>query len=315
MPAQLTLGPLLFHWPADKWRDFYFRMADESCVDTVHLGEVVCSKRTPFTEDHYEDVTKRLQKAGKRVVFSTLAEVMIKRDRNIVKDICGLPEVMPGVMVEANDASALDHLAGKPHAIGPFMNVYNEGTLAFLAGKGATHVCLPPELPGSSMEPMGNEAKKRKVTLEAQVYGRLPLALSARCYHARAHGRIKDNCQFVCEESPDGMELKTMAGKPFLAINGIQTMSYTCLNLLHEMDGMAGMGIGAFRLSPHNQDMVKVASLFRAVLDRKIGAAEATKKLSATGTPAPFSNGFYHRVEGHRWIESETQQKKTSARA
>ena len=50
MTAELTLGPILFHWPADKKRDFYFQIADESPVDTVYIGEVICSKRSPFFE-------------------------------------------------------------------------------------------------------------------------------------------------------------------------------------------------------------------------------------------------------------------------
>ena len=38
MRANLTIGPLLFHWPAERKRDFYFRIADEAPVDTVYLG-------------------------------------------------------------------------------------------------------------------------------------------------------------------------------------------------------------------------------------------------------------------------------------
>ncbi|MCB1784587.1 MAG: U32 family peptidase, partial [Alphaproteobacteria bacterium] len=77
--AQLTMGPILFHWPADKKRDFYFRIADEAPVDTVYIGEVVCSKRAPFFEAHCDEVAERLTKAGKKVVFSSLAEIMIPR--------------------------------------------------------------------------------------------------------------------------------------------------------------------------------------------------------------------------------------------
>ena len=39
---KLTLGPNLFNWQPDVWRDFYFRIADEASVDTVAVGEVVC---------------------------------------------------------------------------------------------------------------------------------------------------------------------------------------------------------------------------------------------------------------------------------
>jgi collagenase-like PrtC family protease len=297
MAPQLTVGPILFHWPADKWRDFYFRMADEAPVGTVYVGEVVCSKRTPFYEPVYEEVAERLKRAGKKVVFSTLAQVMIKRDRKIVEGMCSLEDQL----IEANDASALWHLSGRPHAIGPFMNVYNEDTLTSLVLNGAEHVCLPPELPATVLAVLAKKANELVVTVEAQVYGRMPLALSARCYHARAHNRVKDNCQFVCEQDPDGMELKTLQGKPFLAVNGIQTMSYACLNLIQEMEEMTNMGITHFRLSPHSHDMVETARLFRAVLDGETAPESVTAKLQESGLNVPFSNGFYHKTEGFSW--------------
>nr|MDA8251874.1 U32 family peptidase [Rhodospirillales bacterium] len=71
----LTLGPLLFHWPRARRRDFYFRIADEAPVDCVHLGEVVCSKREPFAAPDIPEIAGRLQAAGKQVVLSTLALV------------------------------------------------------------------------------------------------------------------------------------------------------------------------------------------------------------------------------------------------
>lgn len=296
MDTKLTIGPVLFHWPAEQWRDFYFRIADEAPVDRVYVGEVVCSKRSPFYEPLYDEVAQRLKRAGKEVVFSTLAEVMIKHDRGIVESMCCLEEQL----VEANDTSALWHLSDRPHTIGPFMNVYNEDALTFLALNGAEHVCLPFELHAPALSVMAKKANELVVTTEVQVYGRMPLALSARCYHARARGRIKDNCRFVCGEDPDGMELKTLQGRPFLAINGIQTMSHTCLNLLPEMKEMGNMGITHFRLSPHNHDMVAIAWIFHDFINDSIDKESAGKKLKQAGMNVPFSNGFYYKTEGYR---------------
>lgn len=138
---KLTLGPILFHWPAEIWRDFYFKIADESPVDRVYIGEVVCSKRAPFYEPLYSEVAERLQKAGKDVVFSTLSEVTIRHDRNQVNSMCEMEDVA----IEANDASALYHLRNRPHMIGPFLNVYNEDTMSVLAKRGATHFSINPE--------------------------------------------------------------------------------------------------------------------------------------------------------------------------
>lgn len=298
MKPELTIGPILFHWPAEKKRDFYFRIADEAPVNTVYLGEVICSKRAPFFDKYYDEVAERLTKGGKKVVFSSLAEIMIKRERQMTEGLCALEEYP----VEANDAAALYHLRGKPHYIGQLLNVYNEDSLTFLALKGAHHFTLPAELPESALAVLARKANTLDVSLEVQVYGRLPLALSARCYHARAHGRVKDNCQFVCEEDPDGMVLQTLADQPFLAVNGIQTLSYSCLNLMHEMPEMAKMGIGSFRLSPHNHDMAETAKLFRAVLDQEKTPDEALAQLSKSGLQTPFCNGFYHGAKGHEWV-------------
>jgi collagenase-like PrtC family protease len=298
MRGTLTLGPVLFNWQAERWRDFYLAIADEAPVETVYLGEAVCSKRAPFFAPYLDEVVERLTAAGKQVVFSTLAEVTVKVDRRLVDGICSLPDVL----VEANDASALWRLSGRPHFVGPFVNVYNEDTLALLAEKGAKNVCLPVELPSSTIQVLAAAAKSLGVGLETQVFGRMPLALSARCYHARAHGLTKDSCQFVCEQDPDGLDLTTLEGKPFLAVNGIQTMSHDYLDLLEELDDLRQMGIGSFRLSPHTCDMSKVAEIFRRRLDGKTGAEEARQELAEVLPQAAFSNGFFHAKPGHQRV-------------
>jgi len=298
--TQLTIAPILFHWSAEQKLDFYARIADEAPVDVVYLGEVICSKRTPFFEKHYDTVAERLTRAGKKVVFSTLSEVMLKRERNMIAGFCDLKEYE----LEINDSSALWHLEGKSFRIGSLMNVYNEDTMGFLAARGATHFSLPAELPASSVAILAQKAQELGVTTEVQVFGRASLALSARCYHARAHNRIKDNCQFVCEKDPDGMPLNTLDKQEFLTINGIQTLSQSYVNLLGELDKMAGMGISHFRLVPHTQDMVAVARIFRDALDGTARAEEAQWRLSALNIPAPFSNGFWHGQAGHKWVEA-----------
>jgi collagenase-like PrtC family protease len=295
--SELTLGPVLFNWAPERWRNFYFRIADEAPVATVYLGEAICFKRAPLFDDYFGTVAERLAAAGKTVVRSTLAEVMSKQERQLVADVCA----DPAHMVEANDGSALSHLRGRPHHIGPFMNVYNERTMAVLARGGAGVICVPPEMPKEAIAALCADAAGLGVAVETQVFGRLPLALSARCYHARAHDRHKDSCQFVCNEDPDGMALCTLDDRPFLAINGVQTMSYDYLNLVGELRDLEAGGVSRFRLSPHGCDMVEVAAVFRDVLDRRIETSEATARLAALDIDAPFSNGFHHGKAGHSW--------------
>ncbi len=297
--AEITLGPILFNWSPERWRDFYFAIADQAPVTTVYLGEVICSKRAPFFEPHYEAVAERLAAAGKTVAFSTLAEVMLGHDRRMVENICASTEFL----VEANDSSALLHLHGRPHHAGPFLNVYNEETVAFLARGGAQNFCLPAEMPAAALRALCAATGDLAVSFEVQVFGRLPLALSARCYHARAHGRTKDSCQFVCENDPDGLDLRMLDGRPFLSVNGVQTLSYDYLNLINELADLRAIGISRFRLSPHSCNMAEVAAIFRSVLDQRIGVDEGAARLAAMQLPAPFSNGFFHGKPGWSWNE------------
>ncbi|MDP6926532.1 MAG: U32 family peptidase, partial [Rhodospirillales bacterium] len=69
--TKLSLGPVLFNWQPEGWRDFYFRIADEAPIDSVYVGEAVCSKRQPFFEPFMPEVIERLINAGKEVNYST----------------------------------------------------------------------------------------------------------------------------------------------------------------------------------------------------------------------------------------------------
>ena len=295
---KLTLGPVLFNWRPEQLRDFYFRIADEADVDTVHVGEVVCSKRSPFFTQHIPDVVARLAAAGKEVVLSSLALIMSEREVREARELAG----GEGWLVEANDISVAAMMGGKPFTVGPLVNVYNEGTLAYLESIGATRACLPAELPAGII---GQLAAAAKCEIEVQAFGRLPLAISARCYHARSRNLAKDGCQYVCAEDPDGMAVDTLDDEAFLAVNGTQTMSYHYLDLLGELANLQKLGVQRFRLWPQNVDMVAVAALFRAVLTGAMAPAEAAGKLADLCPRAEFANGYIHGREGHKFVEAD----------
>ncbi|MCP4184297.1 MAG: U32 family peptidase [Hyphomicrobiales bacterium] len=296
----LTLGPVLYNWPAETWRDFYLKIADEAAVEKVYLGEVICSKRAPLFDPHLEQVVTRLENGGKEVIFSTLSETTSNIDRKLMKKIAA----SEGFNIEANDVSALWHIKGRPHTIGPHMNAYNEESMKFFTTNGATNICLPPEMPAVGMKNLGKLAGEIGVDLEVQVYGRIGLALSARCYHARTWDRTKDSCKFICDIDCDGMDLHTLEGKPFLTINGIQTQSYTCLNLINELDEIIACGVTGLRISPHSTGTLETIEAFDGVLNKKLSAEEAAVKLEASRINAPFSNGFYYQKPGFEWISN-----------
>lgn len=294
MSAKITLGPVLFNWPGEVWRDFYFRMADEAPIDTYYVGEIVCSKRAPFLAEHLPAVIDRLSAAGREVVLASPTLVTTERERQSVRELAA----SEGLMLEANDMGCLGLLAGRPHAVGPMVNVYNEATLAWMAGRGAVRITLPGELNRQAVAALAKAAKEHGVELEVQVFGRLPLAISARCYHARAHGLHKDGCQFICGQDADGMRVDTLDGESFLAVNGTQTLSYTYNALIGELAELEGMGISRYRLSPHSFDMVAVARLYRDLADGRRSAAEVAPVLAAMVGDPGLSNGFYQGREG-----------------
>lgn len=289
---KLTLGPVLYNWEPSLWRDFYFRIADEAPVDIVCIGEVVCSKRLPFFQDLVPEVLERLAAAGKEVMLSSQALITLERERRQTASLAREADLL----VEANDVTALVHLAGKPHAVGPYVNVYNESTLVWLARNGAKRICLPPELPASSIAALA-EARS-DVELEVWSFGRVPLAISARCYHARLHKLTKDNCQFVCGKDPDGLPTDTLDRQAFLSVNGVQTLSSTYANLIASLPDLVAMGVAACRLSPQTCDMVAVAKAFRGVADRVLDPGEGQHALNLICADASFANGFFSGTAG-----------------
>lgn len=290
--TKLTLGPLLYLWEPSAWRDFYFRIADEADLDCVVIGEVVCSKRQHFHLPLMQEVADRLLAAGKEVRLASLALVTLEREARATRDL-GLEERF---VVEAGDMTAHAALHGRPHTIGPLVNVYNGPTARVLASGGAKAICLPPELPLASIAAIIRDAPE--VSHEVFAFGRVPLAISARCAHARVKGFTKDNCHFICGEDPDGLAVDTLDAQPFLALNGVQTMSYTCQSSITDLDRLQEAGVASFRLSPQKCDMTAVAAVFRAVLSGEMGAEEGAVRLQHIYPEATFSNGFLHGVPG-----------------
>ncbi len=294
-PVRLTLGPLLYHWPAQQRRDFYLRVADEAPGDVVYLGEVVCSKRESVFEPWRDAVIERLRAAGKEVVLSTLALVTTAREVEAIEAL-----LERGLLIEANDVACLRVLAGRPHVVGPYINVFNEGARDFALAQGARRIVLPVEMPARSITVVA--AGGGAAGFEVQVFGRQPLSIAMRCYHARAHNRTKDHCQLVCGLDPDGMTASTVDGTELLTINGTQTLTHGHGVLLGELGALRDAGVTHLRLSPQDLDMVEVARLYREVLDGRREAPAAIEALRALTGAVPFVNGFVHGREGLAWV-------------
>lgn len=287
---EIALGPVFYHWSSERLAAFYETIAAEPTIDRVYLGEVVCGKRSPLTEHALAAAAERLIEAGKTVVWSGLALPATVRDRKAIAALSQVPD-----LIEVNDVSALLVREG-PFVAGPLLNAYNEGAVEELARLGCVRLCPNVEL---SLEAIGEIAARRPgMEIELFAFGRLPLALSGRCYHARSHGLHKDACQFVCDQDPDGMTLRTLEGEPFLAVNGVQTQSYGIQMPDFSVAEMRTAGVSALRLSPHTGDMAAVARAFRAYADNSLTARELAENVRAVVSSTPFVGGYLHGQAG-----------------
>ncbi|HQZ46150.1 MAG TPA: U32 family peptidase [Usitatibacteraceae bacterium] len=289
---KLALGPLLYYWPREAVLAFY-RDAARWPVDTVYLGETVCSRRRELKLADWIAIGAELAAAGKEVVLSTAELIESDADLRAMHAVAGNGKFR----VEANDMAAVRALAGKvPFVAGPFLNVYNAGTLWLLAELGATRWVAPVELSREGIAAVVAEAPEG-IETEVFAYGRLPLAVSARCFTARYHNLTKDHCEFRCIDNPDGLAVDTQDGQHFLALNGVQTQSAAVHSLAPLLGEARAAGADLLRLSPQSRNMAEVVAVFRDAVSGDLAPRDAAARLVPLMPAAPC-DGYWHGKPG-----------------
>jgi collagenase-like PrtC family protease len=292
MTPRLSLGPLPYYWPREEVLDFYAHIA-AAPVDIVYLGETVCSKRRSLSGVEWLELAARLQDAGKEVVLSTLTLLEAGSEIGSLRRLCEQADFL----IEANDMAAVQLLSGKrPFVTGPAVNIYNARTLAVLAELGLQRWVLPVELSREALADLQGQ-RPAGVATEVLVYGRLPLAWSARCFTARAHDLPKDDCRFRCLDYPDGLLLSTREDEEFLVLNGIQTQSARTLNLIAELGDLVQLGVEVLRISPQSRHTAAIIEAFHAALRDPAEAARAAAELDGYMPVGPC-NGYWHGDAG-----------------
>jgi O2-independent ubiquinone biosynthesis protein UbiV len=295
MAMKLSLGPIPFFWDRARVFNFYAH-AVESPVDIVYLGETVCSKRRILRLPDWLDIGERLTAAGKEVVLSTLTLIEAESEVSYLRTIAENGRYA----IEANDMAAVNMLENvAPFVIGPHINVYNSRALEVMARVGARRWVMPVELDRETLAAL-QSTRPAGMETEVFVFGRMPLAFSARCFTARAHNLPKDECGFCCAGYPEGMPLHTREGQSFLNLNGIQVQSGKTYNLVNELGEMHALGVDVLRLVPQPQGMFEIIDAFRRVVDGSLKSSTADAILAAQQA-AGFCNGYWHGTPGmHR---------------
>lgn len=250
-----SLGPLLYYWPKTDVETFY-QLAMQSPATDIYLGETVCSKRREMKLTDWLELARELQNAGKRVIMSTLALIqspseLKEMQRWINNGSCA---------VEANDLGAvqLAYEQKVPFVCGPAINCYNTDVIALLLQKGMIRWVMPVELSRDWLVSLLQECTERKLRdqfeVEVFAYGHMPLAYSARCFTARALNRPKDECLLACLQYPQGLVADSQEGEQVFVLNGIQTQSGHCYNLINQLAEMNGL-VDVIRLSPEQETL------------------------------------------------------------
>ncbi|MBE9561591.1 MAG: U32 family peptidase [Proteobacteria bacterium] len=288
---KLSLGPVLYYWPRETLFDFYEQMATTD-VDIIYLGETICSKRKSLRTSDWLELAAKLTDAGKEVVLSTLSLIEAESELKTLRSLCDNGKFM----VEANDMAAVQLLEGKKFVTGHSVNIYNNNSLGFLAKIGLIRWVLPVELSRNTLADFQAE-RPEGVETEVFVYGRLPLAYSARCFTARSHNLPKDDCQYRCIDYSDGLTLFSQDNKPFLTLNGIQTQSSCTYNLLSVLPDIVSLKVDVLRISPQSHHTEKVIEAFKNCLEKPEIISDEISKLQRI-IPIESCDGYWYGTAG-----------------
>ncbi len=284
-PASLTapglsLGPISYFWPRAQVLEFYQEIAGLEPM-LIYLGETVCSKRRELRPADWLALGRELRQAGHDVVLSSLALIEASSELGACRRQIDNGEFL----IEANDYSAVQFLSerGLPFVGGATLNIYNHLALDRLRRIGLFRLVLPTELDRAAFLALIEQldaAGLPRPEFETQVWGRLPLAWSARCFTARAVGRPKDDCRFECLHHPDGQRLHTREDQTFLNLNGIQVQSAQRIDRVAQLGQLLEDGIDRLRLMPEPGDTLLALERFQRAMN---GAAIEPEPDSITG--------------------------------
>ncbi|MCP4324090.1 MAG: U32 family peptidase [Alteromonadales bacterium] len=286
---KLSLGPLLYYWPKQTVEEFY-QQALSSEADTIYLGETVCSKRRELKPRDWISLAKDLNGQGKEIVLSSMALLEAPSEVKVLKQLCENGELS----VEANDVGAIQLLSEQkvPFVCGPAINCYNASVLKLFVNKGMQRWVMPVELSRDWLAKTVSDCEdlgiRSQFEIEVFSHGYMPLAYSARCFTARSENKAKDDCELCCIKYPQGRPTTTQEDQQVFVLNGIQTQSGYCYNLINDIPSMKGL-VDVARISPSDQQAFTILKQFREAINTGIEPIKLDSK---------ECNGFWHKIAG-----------------
>ncbi|HEY5715742.1 MAG TPA: U32 family peptidase [Psychromonas sp.] len=286
---KLALGPLLYYWQKHRVEEFY-QQALSSEADIIYLGETVCSKRRELKTRDWINLGKELAGSDKEIVLSSMALLEAPSEIKMLRQICENGELK----VEANDLGAVQLLAENkvPFVSGPAINCYNASVIKLLVNKGMQRWVMPVELSRDWLIKIVDDCLRLGIREQFEVelfsHGHMPLAYSARCFTARSENKAKDDCELCCIKYPNGRATTTQEDQQVFVLNGIQTQSGYCYNLLNDVPSMQGL-VDIIRVSPDGEESFTTLANYRAAIQGQFATVPLASK---------ECNGFWHKIAG-----------------
>lgn len=297
LQPKISLAAVPYFWSTEKYREFYQQVATLP-VDIVYLGETVCSKRRSMKLSDWLDIAEHLSASGKQVVLSTLTLLEAESELAYLTKLASQKDYL----IEANDMAAIQVASENNNAFvaGCAINIYNNQSLLRLKELGMARWVVPVELGRDDLTPMIKLAKEQAIEIEYQVFGRMPLAYSARCFTARHYRLAKDRCKFKCLDDEQGILVNTQEGEGFAQINGIQTQSSKVSNLINQSLSLFNHGVDVFRIVPVSA--IDTLEVIKQLSDRMAKPTELAFDSNRLIESYEYCNGYWFQVEGMSYI-------------
>jgi len=278
--------------------DFYCSEMPGMGVEEVYIGNTICQKRNVLSRNDFQTIINTLRGKGIKVYYSTLALSTTPGEFDYVKGIALLFDGIEINMLGYFNLLKLDEFKDLEIILGPYLNIYNWKSSAYLKKFNPKSLVAPFEIP---QESIADIAEKGELPVEVTAWGNLCTALSWRCYTARAVGRTREECSRICFEYPDGMLLKTVEGEDLFKIDGLQVKSAKTHCLVEYLPQLEDDGISSIRIYPQMENTAGIVSAFTAALEGRQAATTSLEQLTPYA-PYGFCNGWFKEKAGWEYV-------------